>query len=92
MLADRSFALAFEPAVQQSELPGGRGLLRQDAVTAAEEAQVFRLVGDLVQASQSRTDVEINMAQIVVLGAMKRMPTAPALPLPISKSILLSAE
>ena len=71
MLADRRFALAFELAVEQGELPGGRGLLRQDAVAAAEEAQILGLVGDLVQARQARADVEIHVAEIIVLRAME---------------------
>ena len=71
MLADRGLALAFELAVQQGELPGRRRLFGQDAVTPAEEAQVLRLVGDMVQARQSRADMEIHVGEEIMLRTME---------------------
>src|ERR1700754_4927289 len=71
MLANRGFALTFEMAIQQGELPGWRRLFCQDTVAAAEEAQIAGNIGHLVQARQARTDAEIDMAQIVMLRAMK---------------------
>src|SRR5436305_8516358 len=71
MLADRCLTLALEPAVEQGELPGGRRLLRQDAIAAAEETQVFGLVGDLVDAGQAGADMKVDMAEIVMLRAME---------------------
>ena len=47
MLADRRVALAFEPAVEKGELPGGRGLLGQDAVAAAEISESVEWLANL---------------------------------------------
>ena len=67
MLADRGVALAIEGRIEQRELPGGRGLLAQDAVAATVKAQVVGHVADLINARQARADMEIDVAQVRVL-------------------------
>src|SRR5690606_14597020 len=50
VLADRGAALAVEDGVDERERPSGRWLLGQNAVAAAEEAQILRRVADHVDA------------------------------------------
>ena len=68
MLADRGVALALERRIHQRELPCRRCLFAQDAVAAAVEAQVVGHVADLVDAGQARPKMEIDVAQVRVLG------------------------
>ena len=62
MFADGGFALALEGRIDQRELPGGRGLFREDAVAAAVEVQILGLVADLVERGQAGADVEVHVS------------------------------
>ncbi len=67
MFADRGVALAVEAGIHQRELPGGRGLLADDAVTAAVEMDVLHLVAREIDARQGRPQVEVHVAEERVL-------------------------
>ena len=62
VLANGGFALPFKDRIEQSELPGRRGLLGENAITATIEMQVFRFVTDLGERCKSGTGVEIHVA------------------------------
>lgn len=49
VLANGSLALAPKSRVGRRELPGGRGLLREDGVTPAIKVKVLGFVADLRQ-------------------------------------------
>jgi hypothetical protein len=60
MLANSRPALTFEHGIEQRELPGGRGLIRETAIASAIEVQILGLVADLGECGKARTDVEVH--------------------------------
>ena len=85
MLADRRLSLTGEFGVDQRKLPRGGGLLGDNAVAPAEEAQIVGLVACLVDAGEARIDVEIDVAQIAVLRDAGAHGYRPAIPSPDTK-------
>ena len=71
MFANGCVALPLETGIDQGEGPGGGGFFRQYAVAAAVEMQVFGFVRDMIEPGQARSDVEIGMGDIAVLGRME---------------------
>ena len=63
VFADGGVALAIESGVKQRELPGRRGLFRQDRVTAALEMQVLGLVAHHVDAGEAGANAEVHVAE-----------------------------
>ena len=52
IFADRGLPLAVKGGVDEGELPGGRGLARQDAVLATVEVKILGLVRDLMDSRE----------------------------------------
>ena len=67
VLADGGFPLAVKGGIDQRELPGWGRLACHDAELAAVEVEILGLVGDFMQAGESRADVEIDVAEKGVL-------------------------
>ncbi len=74
MLADGSIALPLEAGVEQGELPGGRGLLGDDAIAAAVKVDVLDDVAGLVDTGEGRTQAEVHVAEKGVLGHTEAHP------------------
>ena len=70
VFANGGFPLPVERGVDERELPGGRRLARHDAVPASVEVEVFGFVGYLMNAGESGTDGEVDVAQ---QGMLRRM-------------------
>jgi hypothetical protein len=67
VLADSGVALTGEAGVEQRELPRGRGLLGDDAVSPADETDVIHDVAGLVDAGEPRADAELHVTEKGVL-------------------------
>ena len=92
-LADGRLALAFERRVHGGELPARRRALRPDAVLAAVKVHVLHHVAGVVDAGEAGADPEVHVreeASAARSGRARR--PLPALPSPISMSMLLIAE
>jgi hypothetical protein len=74
VLADRSVALAGEARVEQGELPRGRRLLGDDAVSTAHEMDVLDDVARLIDAGERRAEAELHVAEEGMLGHAEAHP------------------
>src|SRR5580658_3720784 len=71
VFADRGLPLAVKGGVDKRELPGGRGLARQDTVLATVEVKVLSLVRDLMHSREPRAYGKVYVAEKRVLGGVK---------------------
>src|SRR5882762_7629404 len=68
VFTDRSLALTFEVGINHGELPSWRRFPGPDSVLAAKEMHVLRDVAAVVNTSQARTYVKVNVRQKAMLG------------------------
>ena len=71
MFTDRSLALTFEVGINHGELPSWRRFPGPDSVLAAKEMHVLGDVATVVNSSQARTYVKVNVRQkaLGIVGA-----------------------
>ena len=63
MLTNGGVALPVEGRIDQRELPGGRGLFRDDAIAAALEMDILDDVAGLIDAGEAIPQPELHMAE-----------------------------
>src|ERR1035438_5066823 len=71
VFADSGFALPVKCGINQRELPCRRRFAGHDTELATMEMKILSLVGHLVKAGKSRTDIEVDVAEIAVLCGVK---------------------
>src|SRR4030088_500503 len=71
MFADRCALLALERRINDGELPGRRSLFGHDAIATAVEMQIVDHIAGLIDAGEGRTQLEIHIAEVAVLGDPK---------------------
>ncbi len=71
MLADGGLALTLEHGIDQGELPGGRSLFGQNAVTSTIEVEILGLIADLVQRGETGAGMEVHVAEKSVLRGVE---------------------
>src|SRR3974390_244038 len=67
MFADGGFALAFEGAIENRELPARGRLARPDSVLAVEEMQIVSDVAAVMNSRERGTEVKIDVRDIAML-------------------------